>query len=479
MPRRSLVLGLAALSIGCGAAQRPLTGPALAHDDVRADLAEIADALETAYGPRALRTPETWASMRAELDALAAEPMDRRRLCERVGGVLTRLIDPGLFVSESVAGERCLDPDRGTSGGYPRAGGSLGANVASASSAPFEASEREGVLVLAVRRFEPATDPGWVSLEAVPIESAPGVLVDLRGAGGSDPRGFMPALAGLLRKPVPPPLRAIVRAEGALADRLRAAAAAAGQISRRDAEVWAALVGEETPPAVPASARPPRPMTVLLDRGCEEACQLVARSLATWAGAEVVGELSTETPLVTDEPALLALPRTGLFVHFDTTTYVPAEAIERMEGLALLWQTGHGEMDDMLPHALASLAAAVSLRADLARFAATPPAPCGDAPAVATEEALAPEARARLSGRLSADEPQVLTATLALEPEAAQAWVSGCPGLVPHAAFRVGRDGPSLVLLERTMSFEALSRLLASDVVRHVSIDHDAPLTID
>jgi len=476
---RALVASLAALSIGCGAAHRPLRGPALAHDDVRADLAAIVDALEAAYGPRALRTPETWASMRAELDALAGERMDRRRLCERVGGVLTRLIDPGLFVSESVAGERCLDPDRGTAGGYPRAGGSLGANRASEVSAPFEASEVEGVLVLAVRRFEPATDPGWASLEAVPLENAPGVLVDLRGAGGSDPRGFAPALAGLLRKPVPPPLRAIVRAEGQAADRLRAAAADAGRISRRDAEVWAALVGEETPPAVPASARPPRPMTVLVDRGCEEACQLVARTLATWAGAEIVGELSTETPLVTDEPALLVLPRTGLFVHFDTTTYVPAEAIERMEGLALLWQTGQSEMADMLPHALSSLAAAVSLRADLARFAASPPAPCASAAAVATLEALPTEARERLSGRLSADEPQVLTATLALEPEAAQAWVAGCPDLVPHTAFRVGRDGPSLVILERPTSFEALSRLLASDFVRHVSIDHDAPVTID
>lgn len=479
MPRRSLVLALAALSIGCGAAQRPLAGPALSQDDVRADLAEIADALETAYGPRALRTPETWASMRAELDALASERMDRRRLCERVGGVLTRLIDPGLFVSESVAGERCLDPDRGTAGGYPRGGGSLGANVASEASAPLEAREVEGVLVLGVRRFEPPSDPGWATIETASLESAAGVLVDLRGAGGSDPRGFSPALAALLRKPVPPPLRAIGRAQGPLADRLREAAENRGLLPRRDAEVWAALVGQETPPAVPASARPPRPMTVLVDRGCEEACQLVARSLATWAGAEVVGTLSTERPLVTDEPALLVLPRTGLFLHFDTTTYVPAEAIERMEGLALLWQTGHGEMDDMLPHALSSLSAAVSLRADLARFAATPPAPCASLPAVASEEALTPEARARLSGRLSAGEPQSLSVTLTLEPEAAQAWVAGCPGLVPHTAFRAGRDGPSLVLLERTTSFEALSRLLGSDVVRHVSIEHDAPVTID
>lgn len=470
------LVGLVAL--GCGAAQRPLAGPALARPDVDADVAALVDALETAYGPRAVHTPETWAGMRAELGAIASEHVDRRRLCERIGGVLTRLTDPRVFVSETVGGERCLDPDGGTSGGYPRPGASLGTNVASTTSAPFEASVRGTVLVLAIREFTPASDPGWAPLASVPFD-APGVLVDLRGARGSNPRGFAPALAGLLGQPVPPLLRAIDRAEGEAADRLRAAATDAGVLPRRDADVWAALVGTETPPALPATARPPRPMMVLVDRGCEEACQLVARALATWAGAGVVGQLSTETPLVTDEPALLVLPHSGLVVRFDTTAYELAAAIEPMQGLALLWQTGQGEMDDLFPSALAALTDAVALRADLARFAATPPAPCASAPSVATPEALAPEAQARLSGRLRADEPQILSVTVALEPEAAQAWVTGCPGLVAHTAFRVGRDGPSLVILERTTSFEALSRLLVSDVVRHVAIDYDAPVSID
>lgn len=475
---RTVALTMMALALGCGGAQRPLTGPALARSDVEADLAAVADALDTVYGPRALHTPETWASMRAELTALSAETMDRRRLCERIGGVLTRLTDPGVVVAETVGGERCLDPERGTAGGYPRAGASLGTNVASASSAPFEVRVEDGVLVLGVRRFEPPSDPGWAALASAPLD-APGVLVDLRGASGSDPRGFFRALAGLLGHEVPHPLRAIVRSEGETADRLRAAAIDAGLRARRDRDVWAALVGSETPPAIVPGARPPRPMTVLIDHGCEEACQLVARMLATWAGAEVVGELSTETPLVTDEPALLVLPRSRLTLRFDTAAYVPAPAIERLEGLALLWQTGDGTMNDVLAPQLAMLAETLHLRAELARFASSPPAPCASLPTVATPEALSPEARARLSGELRADEPQILSATLALEPEAAQEWIAGCPGLVAHSAFRAGRDGPALVILERTTSFEALSRLLAADVVQRVAIEFDAPVYPD
>ena len=477
--RAARVFGLVlALSAACGGAQRPLTGPALDRADVEADLATTAGALEAAYGPHALRTPETWASMRAELAALADERMDRRRFCERLGGVLTRLTDPGIVVAESVGAERCLDPDGGTAGGYPRPGASLGTNTARTASGPFEARTESGLLVLAVRRFAPAEDPGWATLASVSFD-APAVLVDLRGASGSDPRGFFPALAALLGHPVPPVLRAIRRAEGETADRLRAAALAAGLHARRDREVWATFVGTETPPAIAAAARPPRPMTVLVDRGCEEACQLVARALVTWAGAEVVGSLSTETPLVTDEPALLVLPRSGVTIRFDTTAFVPVEAIERLEGLALLWQTGQGDWDDVFETQLAMLAETVHLRAELARFAASPPPPCASAPAVATPEALPPAARARLHGTLRADEPQIVSAVLALEPEAAQAWVDGCPGLVAHTAFRAGRDGPALVILERTTSFEALSRLLASDVVLRVSIELDAPVTID
>jgi hypothetical protein len=456
----------------------------LAPTAVREDLAVLVRALDAAYAPRVFTTIDTWRMFRTELDALATHEQDPHTLCARLGGVLTRLTQPALYATPGDSNARCLN-NEGSSGGYPYEGLRVGDNVA-ASAARLYALRAEpvdpAVTVLGIRRFEPRDAPGWEGFAAATETAvhATGLVLDLRGAGGSDPTAALPLVAALAGRADLHPLRAIERREGADVDALRAVYAAShGGPERRAIEPWRALVGDEGMPEMPPTpspdAPPARPVRVLVDQSCGEACELVARMLHAYARAEVVGLVGAAHRLAVDEPGLVVLPHSGVRVYVPTAVYVLNPRIGRVTGDRGSWydRRGYGASASAgtpVPDALASTVEGVrgvlEARARVARWDHAQPRACGEYPAVAREQDLPADARARLNGGYLTNQAMEITVTVDLPATRAAAYLGGCPGVA--ASYAYGQDGATFFL--HADSFEALSRVVQSEAVRAVSV---------
>lgn len=231
-----------------------------------------------------------------------------------------------------------------------------------------------GVVELAVRDL---TTPWQLDLSR--LHDAKALVLDLSAARGSDPRALIPLVEQLTGRAPLAPLRAIDRP--ADADGYVAAYAARYATETRDRAVWDALVG--TMPA--ATAHRTLPIEIVVGHGCEAACELATRVLATYADAKVYGAIGDAGRLAHDEPARAVLPHSRIQVVFFATTYRLNPEIERAD--ADLWNRRWPDGGDDVA-AFAAREAEYRLRGGWPR--------CDAQPWVATPELLPPALRAKL-----------------------------------------------------------------------------------
>ncbi|HEY5927947.1 MAG TPA: hypothetical protein VIV11_39945 [Kofleriaceae bacterium] len=222
---------------------------------------------------------------------------------------------------------------------------------------PFELTTvAPGIVSLRILDLSNANDPAWAKFPVGELRRAKAILLDMRGATGTDPRPLIPWLESVTGIKPLKPLRAVERP--ASADKYVAAYAARFVPESRDAAVWASLVGNEPARAAPSA----KPIAIVVGRHCGAACELIARVLETYAGATVTGSaVPTSGRLARDEPALLTLPHTKLAVFFHATRYVLAPEIEAATGPSDLWTSavlGGDPIDgDTTPFAVRELTA--------------------------------------------------------------------------------------------------------------------------
>lgn len=455
MVHRALVVVLLLAVTACAARRTRAAADRADRDAIVADLDLLEQVLVEAYAGRALRTEGTWGIFQRELaEARAGSTPDT--VCAAVGDALSVLIDPGLFVT-GADGVRCSELPK--TGGRPTWGSRHGAGVAANAPGNYALRTEGDVAVLGIRAFLPPTDPGWVGLDAEGVAAAPGLVLDLRGAGGDDPRALLPLLEALTGRSPLRPIRRVIQSEGAAATALRAAVGRTGPTWEPSA--WAPLVGEET-----AGEVPHRHLTVLVGEGCEEACELVARVLQAYAGAEVRGGAGSSGRLDVGEAGVLVLPRTGLRVS------VPLRAVVMNDGLGRWWSKGPGAptperavAPDPLPSEVSALQETVAAHQRAERFLADPPPPCASLAAYERPEALPPEAAAKLDGTY--ERGGSIQVVVDLPRDAAEAYATGCPGV----SVRVATDREPAWLWVSAPSFAELSRLLQPPVVRRVLAD--------
>jgi hypothetical protein len=195
--------------------------------------------------------------------------------------------------------------------------------------APFEIDEVAGATVLTVHDLSKP----WPSFEAAldRLTHAKAIVVDMRTAAGTDPRPLLPWLERITGRAPFKPLRAIHRPKHL--DPYVAAYAARYASESRDPAVWASLVGV-MPAAQPTT---PPPIAVIVGASCGAACELVARSLMTYAHATLYGAVPASARLDRDEPALLLLPYSHVEIYFNATAYILDEDIERATGPTSEW----------------------------------------------------------------------------------------------------------------------------------------------
>ena len=195
--------------------------------------------------------------------------------------------------------------------------------------APFAISEVAGATVLTVHDLSKP----WPSFEAAldQLDHAKAIVVDMRTAAGTDPRPLLPWLERITGRAPFKPLRGIHRPKEL--DPYVAAYAARYASESRDPAVWASLVG------VMPAARPttPPPVAVVVGENCGAACELVARSLITYAGATLYGQVPWFARLDRDEPALLLLPYSNVEIYFNATAYILDDDIELATGPTPEW----------------------------------------------------------------------------------------------------------------------------------------------
>jgi hypothetical protein len=86
-------------------------------------------------------------------------------------------------------------------------------------------------------------------------------------------------------------------------------------------------------------------ITVMIGRGCDAACELVARVLETYAAATVYGGVLATGRLGHDDPARIVLPHSRLSIYFFATRFVLADDIEKVTGPTDHWAEGHIDPD--------------------------------------------------------------------------------------------------------------------------------------
>jgi hypothetical protein len=286
------------------------------------------------------------------------------------------------------------------------------------------------------------------------VEAAHAIVLDLRDAVGSDPRPLLPWLEHVTGRAPFKPLRAIRRP--ADLDAYVASYALRYIPESRDREVWASLVGE-MPSATAAS---PPPIAVIVGPGCGPACELVARSLVTYANARLYGSVGAWGRLDRDEPALMVLPHSKIEIYFNATEYVLDADIERATGPTPEW----------------NLRTRDTQRADIVAFAAaellSPHPPCSTFPAYATADRIPAALRAKIPNAFELTScswtPEIWIETKA-PLSAIDRFVQTCkePPMIG------GGYGDSLTVSTRSLA--ALTQLAQSDLVTRVDIHCEPP----
>lgn len=445
--------------------------------EVQEDVAQLLRTLDASY-PRELVTQSTWDTLRVRLiGAGQVHPTSPEDLCGRLGRALSYV--PGAWARMAGQTERCMDrsvPDADRS--PPREAPSIGPNIAAESGGLLVLDDADPrIRVLGVRHFAPPTDPGWRGKEAVLAEAAhaAALVVDLRGSSGSDPRALWPLIEVLADVAPLPPLVDIVLPSGGAAARL-------AHVERfgpppRDLDVWRGLVGPHVPPALPAVGRPPKPIVVLVGPGCEEACQLVARTLETYARAAVRGEVSTSPLLAAGQPAVAEIERLGIEVLFPGAAFVLSPSFASRPSQATRWRTAWRERPprDALPDVMAALGNLLDLHARIDRWRNEDPVPCAELPDATTWHALPAPVRRRI-GSGWGWEPRTITVTLELPLERAREFLAGCPSIRVVGPGQTWHHGEVSSVQVAAEQYADVARVAQSDAIVVIAIEGESPL---
>lgn len=322
-----------------------------------------------------------------------------------------------------------------------------------------------GIVQLSVTDLRDAGDPGWARFDeaARALDRAKGIVIDLRGAAGADPRPLVPWLERVTGRQPLRPLRAIVRPPSA--DRHVAEYTARYLPEGRDRAVWATLVGPSSAPATPA---PSRPIVVVVDQHCGPACELVARVLEAYAGADLVGGAGSR--LHRDEAALVTLPHSEIDVLFHASEYLLAEDIEAVTGPTHAWRSAQ------IDHATEDYrAAAVRLVALRLQHPSGWPARCDAFPAYATRKAMPEPARSKIDWEhelepAACEDGRRITVTTTLPPSALHRYLATCAEPVRLVARSLGNT-ITIAVRPGVGSFRVLSQLAQSELVARVDIE--------
>nr|HEX4316850.1 hypothetical protein [Kofleriaceae bacterium] len=229
--------------------------------------------------------------------------------------------------------------------------------------APVELADVAGATVLTVRDFSRE----WPALDLDRLARATAIVVDMRAATGTDPRPLLPWLERLTGRAPFTPLREIDRPK--VLDPYVAAYAARYASDARDPAVWTKLVG-----AMPAArGGATTPIAVIVGDGCGAACELIARSLVTYANATLYGQVLQAGRLDRDEPAVFVTPHSKIEVYFRATAYFLNADIERATGPTPEWDLRTRDVlpDDIIGFAARQLHAPPAKRCDAMPTAAT------------------------------------------------------------------------------------------------------------
>lgn len=452
------------------------------------DVAAAREAIVKGYAGRVFNTPATWASFLKELDAIPGRRHTRRSLCDAIADAITRLTKPSLFVMPAT-GKRC--GRRQTRGGMTYTADNAGINVAAGDTRLYALFEqhRPHIAVLGIRKFAPPDDNGWQGF-ATAVQTTAGadaIVIDLRNSTGDDPRGALPLVYELAHSRELRPLRSVEVRTGSVAKRLRAARRKRYSAYRaRDPQVWKQFVGKE--PTGEANRAdgirqrgPDEAMVkVLLGGGCGPACELIARMLQTYAGAQLQGRVGWVGRLALDDVGVVVLPASKARLYVPTAAYVLNPRIRSAGGLAGGWHNmrfgSHATKPyDGLGRALPGLRQQLRWRADERRWLTRTPPPCASFAAVDDYDALPAPARKRLNARRLPRRSYRIQAVLHLPPEKAAAYVRGCPGLKVGYHRAINRDERSTSVSIRSATFRALTRLAQSPVVVQITVRHYYP----
>ena len=461
----------------------------LSDDDVAHDLAVVLDVLEHEHEGGAFVTPQTLEGLRARLGEITRRSHTAQSFCDALGSALTSLIDPSVRVSlDRDLAHRCRG-DEGTAGGIAYRGARMGDGIATRAAALHAVSveiAQVPVVVLGVRAFEPLEDPAWAGLELslAAAESTNALLIDLRGARGSDPSALAPLLVAFTEDA---PLTEVHVSSTPRGVALRAGARALGLGDPASVETALTRLTQPFVPRARPIAEIKRDIVVLIDDACEEACELVARVLQTHARAQVVGQVGWQHRLSTGDPGVLVLPHTGVRLAIPLRAVVVSRPIARTTGDRGSWfdRRSYGgedaptEQPDALPSMVQAVAERAARRARLARLAEQPVPDCATFPRATSLESMPIEAQHRLENLHTHE-----TATrwvdvyVDLPPTPASQLVRTCPGLHVNSVTPIGEPGldqtivhvtyDELLDVTRLVVPEAVSRI----VLREPSREH-------
>lgn len=318
---------------------------------------------------------------------------------------------------------------------------------------------------ITIRDLSDGTLPAWAQFagDMARVSNAAGILIDMRMAWGSDPRPLLPWLRSFTGRPRLTPLREIRRPPG-LTPYVKAYRAKY-LTEGRDPKVWATLVG----PAVTHRQRNRKaiPVTVLVGRHCQSACELVTRVLATYANATVIGGVSRSGRLHRDEPALLTLPHSRIRVYFYATEYLLSKEIEAKTGpTSGWWLARRGESMDYDGTALALH----EIKQRIAHPAGWP-APCSAHPAYRQVGSLPQGVRKKITAAFYLDDRNCrgagrsVTIKANVSLDTMQRLVASCPDR-KHVSLR----SEGYFTFGAVVGIKLISRLAQSNVVEHITV---------
>ncbi len=465
----------------------PAPDAPLADDDVVHDLALVIDVLEHEHEGRAFVTPDTFASLRARFGEITRRSHTAQSFCDALGSALTSLIDPSVRVSlDRDLAHRCRG-DEGTGGGIPYGGSRMGEGIA-AQAAPLHAVRVEiaqvPVVVLGIRAFASEDDPAWADLgiSLAAAQSTNAVVIDLRGARGSDPWALASLLAAFTSDA---PLTELHVSSTPRGVAMRAAARELGLGEPASVEPALRRLAQPFPPRAIPLAEIKRDIIVLIDDACEEACEVVARVLQTHARAQVFGQVSWQHRLSAGDPGVLVLPHTGVRLAVPLRAVLVTREIGRVTGDRGSWfdRRGYGgldaptEHDDILPSAVRQVAERAARRARIARLSEAPVPDCATFPRAASIESMPIEAQHRLENLHSHEaSSRALDVWVDLPPLSASQLLRTCPGLHVMSVTPIGEPGlqqtivhvtyDELLDITRLVVPEAVSRILLREPMR-------------